>query len=133
MEINEAQKKILKAVIEARKMLEDDSISGDGTTGDVGDVEASGISKDVDPNRKTLNTANKPFNTDQLGLARGGQKKAKNLQEKTPSKAVIPIKAGEEPPKGYVQPKKGVKIAIDPEAISNPSKFIASKHKEEQK
>jgi hypothetical protein len=131
MEITEAQKKILEAVKEARKMLQkEDSISGDGVaTGDNTVNPIGNISNDGDT-LETAQSETKPFNVDQLGL---GRKKVKNLQEKTPIKAVVPIKAGEEPPEGYLQPKKGVKLAVNPDAITNPSKFISAKHKEEQK
>jgi hypothetical protein len=48
------------------------------------------------------------------------------------TKAVVSVKAGEETPAGFVQPKKGIKMAVNPQAISDPEKFIANKHREEQ-
>ena len=138
MEITEAQKKLLQAVKEARKMLEDDpgfdttnttTDSGVGSTGVDGvlGVEGDG-QKPKDSKGKplpfTLNTARKE--TDQDGLARGKPKKS--LKEKKPTKAIVKVPAGEDPPKGFVQVKKGLKLAINPEAINDLEKFIADKH-----
>jgi hypothetical protein len=84
MEINESQQKILKAVAEARKMLQkEDSVSGDGNA--TGDNSVSQIGADpvgVD----SLNTATKetkPLNIDQVGLARG-KLREKKLGKKAP-------------------------------------------------
>jgi hypothetical protein len=133
MDIKESQDKILKAVKEARKLLQkENSISGDGlATGDNG-VNPIGADAEKVDTLKTATAETKPLNTDQLGLARGKKGKLKEKKaEVKPGKAVIPLKSGEEVPDGYVQPKKGVRVAVKPEAISNPEQFIADKHKEE--
>ena len=133
MNIKESQEKILKAVKEARKLLQkENSVSGDGlATGDNG-VNPIGADADKVDTLKTATAETKPLNTDQLGLARGKKGKLKEKKaEVKPGKAVIPLKSGEEVPDGYVQPKKGVRVAVKPEAITNPEKFISDKHKEE--
>jgi hypothetical protein len=139
MNINE---KILKAVKEARKMLEDDpgfdttqttADSGVGASGNDAPlaVHASGEThKNINQKVATLNTATKEMNTDQANLKKKGKLKEKKAEVK-PGKAVIPLKSGEEVPDGYVQPKKGVRVAVKPDAISNPEQFIADKRKEE--
>jgi hypothetical protein len=79
MEITEAQNKILKAVAEARKMLQkENSVSGDG--GATGDNSVNPVAADQ-AGVENLNTATKetkPHNKDQVGLVRG------KLQEKKP-------------------------------------------------
>lgn len=120
MELNEAQKKILQAVKEARKLLQkEDSVS---------DVDAIATGNSVSPIGITPETSER----DQVGLNRAELAKKKNkksLKEKKPTKAIVQVPAGEKPPKGFVQVKRGIKLAVDPDAITNPEKFIADKHK----
>ena len=59
--------------------------------------------------------------------------KDKKDDEPNSTKAVVPLKSGEEPPQGFLQIKKGLRVAVNPEAIKDPEEFINQKHKDEAK
>jgi hypothetical protein len=134
MNIKESQEKILKAVKEARKLIEtSDSVSDIGVIG-TGGVDATG------DDSIGLNTATKETqaNPDQLGLARGKLREKESPKSKlTKAVKVIPkSKKGDEPPEGYIDPKPGDpnwRVLVNKDAIQNPEKFVSDKHKEEQK
>lgn len=133
MNLKESQDRILKAVKEARKMIED-SVSGEGVPLGTGGVEATG------DDNIGLNTATKETNAnpDQVGLARGKLREKESAKSKlTKAVKVIPkSKKGDEPPEGYVDPKPGDpnwRVLVNKDAIQNPEKFVADKNKQEQK
>lgn len=126
-----ANDKILKAISEARKLLEDTTGIGSGSgTVDIGTglqgKDAEGVA--------TLNTAQKETQIQKEDEDHNGEEETeKDKKEEKPdsTKAVVPLKSGEEPPQGFLQIKKGLRVAVNPEAIQDPASFIAKKHKEE--
>jgi hypothetical protein len=92
MDIKESQERILKAVKEARKMLEADTgESGAGDTGDatLGINQVGNTPLEKDKEVATLNTAQKetlPKNTDQVGLVRNKLKPTKESKKTSRSK-----------------------------------------------
>jgi len=65
-----------------------------------------------------------------LARAKGKLREKKPLIK--PNSAVVPLKSGDKVPDGFVQVKKGIRVAVNPDAISNPDQFIADKRKKEK-
>jgi hypothetical protein len=139
--LTESEKKILKAVKEAKKMLEDDTgSSGTGVAGGDAVIATNAIGNTPLENEDdvaTLNTAQKETNTDQVGLARGKKvNETNNLKKSTKAIKIIPkSKKGDEPPKGYIDPKPqdpNWRVLVNKDAIKNPDDFVSKKRESEK-